>query len=103
MIVTCVHIAVKEEYIQEFIQATINNHNESIKESGNLRFDILQQSEDPSLFTLYEAYQTEDDVAKHKLTPHYHIWKDKVDIMMKQARKGVKHSVIMPNEIKKWK
>ena len=44
MLVTCVHVKVKSENIEEFKQACIANHKGSIKEQGNRRFDILQSS-----------------------------------------------------------
>ena len=40
MIVTCVTIYVKEPFIPNFIEATLDNHRNSIKEEGNLRFDL---------------------------------------------------------------
>ena len=56
MIVTIVHVHVKPEHVEDFINATKENHNNSIKEPGNLRFDVLQSTEDPTKFILYEAY-----------------------------------------------
>ena len=71
MTVTLVHVYVKPEFVQAFIDATRRNHELSVKEPGNLRFDILQDVTDPGKFVLYEAYETEEAVAAHKETPHY--------------------------------
>lgn len=68
MIVTSVHVEVKPEYIQDFIVETSKNHVNSIQETGNLRFDVLQDVENPCKFVLYEAYKDEDSSAKHKQT-----------------------------------
>jgi len=46
MIVTCVYVWVKTENVEEFIQASLENHRYSIQEPGNLRFDVLQSSTD---------------------------------------------------------
>ena len=43
MIVTCVHVQVKPEHVDDFIFATVRNHAESVKEPGNMRFDVLQK------------------------------------------------------------
>jgi autoinducer 2-degrading protein len=102
MIVTFVHVFVKKEYINEFIRVTIDNHNESVKESGNLRFDILQDAADPSKFVLYEAYETEEASAAHKSTQHYLSWRDKVAEWMVQPRQGIKHTIICPTDKTKW-
>ncbi len=102
MIVTCVHVFVKEDYINDFIEASIANHRESVKEPGNMRFDILQTIDDPAKFTLYEAYESEEASAAHKETAHYKLWRETVAPMMAHPREGVAHSVIAPTERSKW-
>ena len=102
MIVTCVSVFVKEDRIEDFIKATVENHKNSIKEEGNLRFDVLQCSSDPSRFTLYEAYESQEAAALHKQTAHYMKWRETVEDMMKKPREGVAHSVIMPLEREAW-
>lgn len=103
MIVTCVTVFVKPENIADFIEATVENHNHSIQEEGNLRFDVLQCSADETRFFLYEAYVTEEAAAAHKKTAHYLKWRDTVAAWMQQPRAGVAHSVIAPREITAWK
>lgn len=98
MIATLVHIWVKEECIDDFIRISAENHRNSVKEPGNLRFDILQDANDPAKFTFYEAYVSEDDVSAHKLTPHYLKWKETVADWMAQPRKGVKHQILYPDK-----
>jgi (4S)-4-hydroxy-5-phosphonooxypentane-2,3-dione isomerase len=101
MIVTCVYVRVKSDFIQEFIEATTANHKESVKEPGNLRFDFVQQAEDPCLFMIYEAYRSEEAAAAHKTTSHYLKWRDSVSGFMAEPRKGVKYHFIAPGEIAK--
>ena len=96
MIVTIVHVSVKPEHIAEFIRATTANHLQSVREPGNLRFDILQLEEDPSRFALYEAYEDEASAAAHKHTPHYLEWKETVAPWMAQPREGIRYRAIMP-------
>lgn len=93
---TLVHVYVKPEHIAEFIAATKLNHEHSIKEPGNLRFDILQDVGDPSKFVLYEAYETEEAVKAHKETAHYAVWRDTVANWMAKPREGVKHTMLFP-------
>jgi autoinducer 2-degrading protein len=96
MIVTLVHVKVKEQHVNEFIAATKTNHESSIRESGNFRFDILQDASDPGKFVLYEAYETEADVAAHKQTSHYAKWRDTVTPWMATDRVGVRHTMLFP-------
>ena len=101
MTVTCVYVHVKTDDVEEFIEATTANHFDSVKEPGNIRFDLVQQSDDPSRFMIYEAYETEEAAAAHKSTSHYLIWRDAVKDMMEEPRKGVKYKIIQPLEVKK--
>ncbi len=98
MIATCVHVYVKEEYIENFIIASRKNHEASVKEPGNIRFDVLQDAEDPKKFLLYEAYESEEAAAEHKNTPHYKQWREAVADWMATPRKGIKHKVICPDK-----
>jgi autoinducer 2-degrading protein len=102
MIVTCVYVHVKSESVEDFINASTENHLESVKESGNLRFDFLQQADDPCRFLIYEAYVSEEAAAAHKNTPHYLKWRDTVQNMMAETRKGVKYNILQPSDISKW-
>jgi (4S)-4-hydroxy-5-phosphonooxypentane-2,3-dione isomerase len=96
MTVTLVHVYVKPEFINAFIDATRENHESSIKESGNIRFDILQDEQDQSKFVLYEAYVSEQAVAAHKETSHYLKWRNTVAPWMVKPREGVKHKLLFP-------
>lgn len=102
MIVTCVSVWVIPEYIEDFIEETILNHRGSIKESGNLRFDVLQCKDEPSRFMLYEAYDSETAIKAHKQTPHYQNWRDAVERMMARPRRGDPFRVLAPMQLADW-
>jgi len=102
MIATLVHVYVKEEYIDQFIEATIENHQASVQEPGNLRFDVLQDDENPAKFTLYEAYESEEAAAAHKQTDHYKKWKETVADWMDKPREGIKHQIVAPKDKSAW-
>ncbi len=97
MHVTMVHIRVKPESLEDFIQATKANHKGSIQEPGNRRFDILQSKEDPCAFIFYEAYNSAEDVAAHKETAYYKTWRDTVKDWMAEPRKGVVMNCLFPS------
>jgi (4S)-4-hydroxy-5-phosphonooxypentane-2,3-dione isomerase len=98
MITTCVHVEVKPEFVDEFIIACEKNHYESVKENGNLRFDVIQEHENPCKFLLYEAYFNDETAAAHKTTNHYQEWRNAVEKMMAKPRKGVKHKILFPKQ-----
>ncbi|OHD53825.1 MAG: antibiotic biosynthesis monooxygenase [Spirochaetes bacterium GWF1_51_8] len=103
MIATCVTVYVLPEYVEQFIEATIENHRGSVMEPENLRFDVLRAKSDPCRFTLYEVYRTEAGAAAHKETAHYKKWKDTVAEWMAKPREGVAHDVIAPLDPEVWK
>ena len=96
MIVTIVHVEVRPENVEAFIRATTENHFESVKEPGNLRFDVLRNDADPNRFVLYEAYESEDKAAAHKKTAHYLKWRETVAPWMAMPREGIRHTAIVP-------
>lgn len=102
MLTTCVYIHVKAEKIDSFILETIENHCQSVKEPGNLRFDFIQQADDPTRFMLYEAYESEEAAAAHKTTAHYLKWRQNVNDFLAEQRTGVKYKIIEPNDRTKW-
>ena len=102
MIATAVLIYVKKENIEDFVAASIKNHDASVKEAGNLRFDILQNEEDPTRFMFYEAYESEEDVAAHKTTSHYLEWRETVKNWMAKPREGIKHKILAPTDRSQW-
>ena len=91
MHVTLVYVHVKAQHVDEFIAATRANHEGSVKEPGNVRFDVVQQADDPSRFVLYEAYRSAEDAAAHKQTAHYMRWREQVADWMAEPRQGVLH------------
>jgi autoinducer 2-degrading protein len=96
--VVAVTVWVKPEFIQQFIEASLDNARNSRKEPGNIRWDFLQAEDDPTRFLLYEAYHQKDDFAKHQQTEHYARWKAAVTDWMAQPRQGVKHNAIFFGE-----
>jgi autoinducer 2-degrading protein len=96
MHVTLVHIQVKPEYLDDFIAAIKANHEASVKEPGNLRFDVLQSVEEPTRFVLYEAYASAEAAAAHKQTAHYLRWRDRVTDWLAAPRQGVLYKGLFP-------
>lgn len=102
MILTCVYIHVKPESVTQFIEATTINRLSTRQESGNLRFDITQQANDPCQFMLYEVFESNEASDAHKNTSHYLIWRDTVKDFMAEQRYGVKYSIIEPKDPSEW-
>jgi quinol monooxygenase YgiN len=89
-----VHVHVKPDQIEAFRAATLDNARNSAQEPGVLRFDVLQQADDPTRFLLIEIYKTPDDQLKHRETTHYLRWRDIVADMMAAPRQAVKYAEV---------
>jgi autoinducer 2-degrading protein len=96
MHVTLVHVRVLPEHLAEFIEATRPNHAGAVAEPGCVRFDVLQSSDDPTRFVLYEAYRDAAAAAAHKLTPHYLAWRAAVAGWMAEPRHGEPFTGLLP-------
>jgi autoinducer 2-degrading protein len=101
MLIVHVHIQVRPESVPAFREATIENARNSIQEPGIARFDVVQQSDDPTRFVLVEAYLDEAATKAHKETPHYAKWRDTVAPMMAETRTSVKFINLYPDN-KDW-
>ena len=97
MYITIVHVYVKPEHINAFIEATRSNHEASVQEPGNRRFDVMQQEGEADKFVLYEAYENKQAADLHKQTQHYLQWRDTVADWMAQPRQGIVHTGLFPS------
>lgn len=98
MLIVHVHIRVKPEFVNAFIEATTENARHSIQEPGIARFDFLTQSDDPNLFVLIEVYRSPGAVEQHRATAHYAKWRDTVAEMMAEPRSRVEYSNVFPGD-----
>ena len=96
MLVAIVNAHIKPEFIEAFKAATLDNASNSIKEPGVTRFDVYQQTDDPSRFTLVEIYRSDADPARHRETAHYIRWRDTVANMLVESRTRTTHNIIFP-------
>ncbi len=96
MYVTVVYVHVKPEHVADFIESVRENHEQSVKEPGNLRFDILHSADDATRFVAYEAYRDEASAKAHKETAHYLAWRDKVADWMAEPRTGARYDGLFP-------
>ena len=94
-----VHVYVKPEFVEAFKQATVENASNSVKEPGIARFDVIQQTDDPTRFILVEVYKTADAPAAHKETAHYAKWRDTVADMLAEPRQGMKFLNVFPEDV----
>src|SRR5262245_37721558 len=98
MHVTLVHIHVVPERVEPFVAAMTRNQQGSVREPGNVRFDVLQLEDDPTRFVLVEMFRDAEAAAAHKTTPHYLAWRDQVAGWMASPREGRRYRLVAPTE-----
>jgi quinol monooxygenase YgiN len=101
MLILQVHIRVKPEFLEEFRAATIENARNSAQEPGIARFDFLEHQDDPTRFSLWEVYRTEEAIAAHKQTAHYAKWVETVGHMFDGERTRTWYKSVFPAD-QKW-
>ncbi len=94
MQIVLVQVRVKVECVEAFRVASLENARQSVQEPGIARFEVLQQSDDPTRFVLIEAYRTAEAPAQHKETRHYQAWRDAVAPMMAEPRASLKYTSV---------
>lgn len=102
MFVVLVYVHVKPEYVEDFLEASRENARNTIREPGNMRFDVNRQVDDPNRFVLYEVYRDEAAAAAHKETAHYARWREAVGPWMAEPREGVKYTGLFPQAERQW-
>lgn len=88
MLVFQFHHYVKPELIEAYKAAILENARVTIHEEGVLRFDIFQDKEDPTHFSLLEIYKDQEAREFHLQTDQFLKWKDTVLGQEMFARKG---------------
>lgn len=102
MLVVHVHVTVRPDRVDEFLEATDRNARASLSEPGVLRFDVLQDQADTEHVVLVEVYRDADAATAHKETAHYATWRDSVANMMVRPRESVKFAAVFPTAAAEW-
>jgi quinol monooxygenase YgiN len=98
MFVLLVYAHVKPEHLDEFRQATLENARSSRKEPGVARFDVIQETEDPTRFALVEAYRSREGLARHREAAHYQAWAAKVAGWLAEPRSRTTYDGVDPSD-----
>jgi autoinducer 2-degrading protein len=102
MLIVHVHVRIRPGRAADFLAATLVNARASLGEPGVLRFDVIQDNDDPGHVVLVEVYRDDGAAAAHKLEPHYATWRDTVAEMMAEPRSSAKFSAIFPADSGDW-
>ncbi|HEY3092485.1 MAG TPA: putative quinol monooxygenase [Vicinamibacterales bacterium] len=72
MFIAFVRLQIKPELVGEFKTAILKNAELSVeRDPGCVRFDVLQQEDDPTRWFLYEVYEREQAWVDHRASAHF--------------------------------
>jgi autoinducer 2-degrading protein len=98
MLVVHVHVRVRPEDLEAFLEETRRNAAASLEESGVRRFDVLQDQGDAGHVVLTEVYVDQSAADAHKQTAHYARWRDAVAGMMAEPRASTRFAAVFPGD-----
>jgi len=102
MLVVHVHVLLRPDALETFLDATLANASASLGEPGVVRFDVLTDQADPAHVVLVEVYRDAEAAAAHKTTTHYAAWRDTVADMMAEPRASTMFAVAFPADVDRW-
>ena len=77
MFIALIKMQVKPELVAEFRAAILKNAELSVqRDPGCVRFDVLQQEDDPTRWFLYEVYEREQAWVDHRAAAHFLAFKE---------------------------
>lgn len=83
MFVILVQVQVRPEHLPSFTTAIAANAAASVAhDPGCLRFEVLQQADDPTRWVFYEVYASQDAWEAHRASPHFLAYKAVADVAL---------------------
>jgi quinol monooxygenase YgiN len=79
MYILTVTLKIKAEHREAFVEAMLGDATGSVRdEPGCLRFDVIQDEEDPNTLYLHEVYRDKTAFEAHLEAPHFLKWRETV-------------------------
>ncbi len=99
MFALMVSLRVKSEVREKFLQAIEDDSICSVRdEPGCLRFDVLQDREDPDRYYFYEVYRDEAAFQAHLQTPHLARWRKASEEVLAEPSRATRCDTIFPRD-----
>lgn len=94
-----IELHVAPENVARFSEISERNARASRKEPGNLRFELHQSWQDPTIFFLHEVFADEAAVHAHRETAHYKEWKQTAEPMIISPRKTTDCRIVFSDQL----
>jgi autoinducer 2-degrading protein len=102
MLAMWVKVRIKPEERQRFLQAIeVDALGSERDEPGCLRFDVLRDAQDDTVYYFYEVYRDQAALDAHRAAPHYAVWRAAADTLAgpPEATRG---ETVFPADPRYW-
>jgi len=96
MHILLVKVRVKPDGVEAFKCACAANARATLMEDGAARYDVVQDTADPTRFLLIEAYADQDAHLRHRQMPYVEIWRQAVNSLMAEPRTFETYASVFP-------
>lgn len=97
MFVLVVSLKVKPDMQQQFLEVARDDATSSVRdEPGCVRFDVLQDRNDPNHFYFYEVYHDEAAFQAHTQMPHTGRWREASTVVLAEPSQAVRCDTVSP-------
>ena len=69
---------IRAEHLEEFVEQVRAHARNSSAEPGCLRYEVLQDVDDPQTVCLHEVFEDESAFAAHQAADYYRAWMDRL-------------------------
>jgi quinol monooxygenase YgiN len=97
MLIVQVYVTVKPEHLAAYQAAILANAAASRQEPGNLRFDVLHETENPTRFVLVEVYRDEAARQAHWDSDHFKAYREVASYAV-ESREAKTYTALFPDE-----
>ena len=70
-------------------------------EPGCLRFNVLQDEQDPNVYYFFEVYRDDAALEAHRAAPHYAVWRAAADTLDGPAQ-ATRCQTVFPAAVEYW-
>ena len=102
MLALWVKVRVKPEGRARFLKAIeVDAIGSERDEAGCMRFNVLQDQQDPNTYYFYEVYRDEAALEAHRAAPHYAVWRAAADTLDGPAQ-ATRCTSVFPADTAYW-
>ena len=102
MIAIWVKVKVKADRRADFLKAIeVDALGSERDEPGCMRFNVLQDGQDPNVYYFYEVYRDQAALEAHREAPHYAVWRAAADTLDGPAE-ATRCQTVFPASAEYW-